>query len=399
MVIENHRDLKGDTYGNIINIRTIYLLEIQGNVKWAFTSLIYHEMTQWFGGLDKALTGLIEGIADFTILKADYYLLGFVNPRWTSEENEDRTLALVKAIEKALQVSDKDPKSKIKGKAKSGAEYLASRSYHGLDIQSNNSLMIHSLVSILFILCSVEDLEAAAKLYISYWIAMAYPSLLHCCLIALAALQSIAAVQFDVDNIDKATPGGVRFTNEIGVEKDYQRVLMVIENYQGAEAVGYDNTINVSVWSRNGQAPGGLTEGIADYTVFKANYQAPDYVEPGIGNRWDEGYGVTTRFFGYCDSIRLGFVVMQNKKMRHAFSLNYFVELLGKAVDQLWSEYKAKYNSGGVVSYGSEHTNVGGGVVSNGNEHTNVSSSIRISLSTIRFVIQFIIFEKSVRIF
>ncbi|GMP38426.1 hypothetical protein CsSME_00009674 [Camellia sinensis var. sinensis] len=64
MVIENHRDLKGDTYGNIINIRTIYLLEIQGNVKWAFTSLIYHEMTQvwqWFGGLDKALTGLIEG--------------------------------------------------------------------------------------------------------------------------------------------------------------------------------------------------------------------------------------------------------------------------------------------------------------------------------------------------
>ncbi|GMP38425.1 hypothetical protein CsSME_00009673 [Camellia sinensis var. sinensis] len=91
----------------------------------------------------------------------------------TSEENEDRTLALVKAIEKALQVSDKDPKSKIKGKAKSGAEYLASRSYHGLDIQSNNSLMIHSLVSILFILCSVEDLEAAAKLYISYWLELA----------------------------------------------------------------------------------------------------------------------------------------------------------------------------------------------------------------------------------
>ncbi|KAF5951793.1 hypothetical protein HYC85_009737 [Camellia sinensis] len=220
---------------------------------------------------------------------------------------------------------------------------------------------------------------------------MAYPSLLHCCLIALAALQSIVVVQFDVDNIDKATPRGVRFTNEIGVKfakqtmetttnfmwklyeentdidrKDYQRVLMVIENYQGAKAVEYDNTINVSVWSRNGQAPGGLTEGIADYTVFKANYHAPNYAEPGIGNRWDEGYGVTARFLEYCDSIRLGFVVMQNKKMRHAFSLNYFVELLGKPVDQLWSEYKAKYNSGGgVVSYGSEHTNGGGGGVSN----------------------------------
>ncbi|CAL5377440.1 unnamed protein product [Camellia sinensis] len=194
---------------------------------------------------------------------------------------------------------------------------------------------------------------------------MAYPSLLHCCLIALAALQSIAAVQFNVDNIDKATPGGVRFTNEIGVEfakqtmetttnfiwklyeenididrKDYQRVLMVIENYQGTEA-GNTTTPSTSVW--NGQAPGGLTEGIVDYTVFKASYYALDYAEPSVGNRWDEGYGVTAQFLEYCDSIRLGFVVMQNKKMRHAFSLNYFVELLGKQVDQLWSEYKARF--------------------------------------------------------
>ncbi|KAL7265510.1 hypothetical protein ACSBR1_003313 [Camellia fascicularis] len=70
----------------------------------------------------------------------------------TSEENEDGTLALVKAIEKALQVSNKDRKSIIKGTAKSGTEYLASRSYHCLDIQSNSSLMLHSLISILFIL-------------------------------------------------------------------------------------------------------------------------------------------------------------------------------------------------------------------------------------------------------
>ncbi|XP_028087399.1 uncharacterized protein LOC114288118 [Camellia sinensis] len=70
----------------------------------------------------------------------------------TSEENEDGTLALVKAIEKALQVSNKDPKSIIKGTAKSGTEYLASRSYHGLDIQRNSSLMLHSFISILFIL-------------------------------------------------------------------------------------------------------------------------------------------------------------------------------------------------------------------------------------------------------
>ena len=57
----------------------------------------------------------------------------------TDEKNEDETLALVKATEKALQVLDKDPQSIIKGTAKSGAEYFAARSYHGLDIQSNNS--------------------------------------------------------------------------------------------------------------------------------------------------------------------------------------------------------------------------------------------------------------------
>ncbi|KAI8002318.1 2-(3-amino-3-carboxypropyl)histidine synthase subunit 2 [Camellia lanceoleosa] len=56
------------------------------------------------------------------------------------EENEDGTLALVKATEKALQVSGKDPKSIIKGTAKSRAEYLPSQSYHGLDIQSHSSL-------------------------------------------------------------------------------------------------------------------------------------------------------------------------------------------------------------------------------------------------------------------
>ncbi|KAI8018286.1 putative mannitol dehydrogenase [Camellia lanceoleosa] len=67
----------------------------------------------------------------------------------TSEENEDGTLALVKATKKALQVSNKDPKSIIKGTANFGAEYLASRSYHGLDIQSNSSLMLHSFISIL----------------------------------------------------------------------------------------------------------------------------------------------------------------------------------------------------------------------------------------------------------
>lgn len=47
----------------------------------------------------------------------------------------------MKATEKALRVVDKDHQLVTKGSAKSGAEYFAAhRSYHGLDIQSNNSL-------------------------------------------------------------------------------------------------------------------------------------------------------------------------------------------------------------------------------------------------------------------
>ncbi|CAK9174466.1 unnamed protein product [Ilex paraguariensis] len=56
------------------------------------------------------------------------------------EEDEDGGLALVNMTEKALQIRDKDLQSITKGTAKSGAEYFAARSFHGLDIHSKSSL-------------------------------------------------------------------------------------------------------------------------------------------------------------------------------------------------------------------------------------------------------------------
>ncbi|KAF5951792.1 hypothetical protein HYC85_009736 [Camellia sinensis] len=91
--------------------------------------------------------------------------------------------------------------------------------------------------------------------------------------------------------------------------------------------MGYGNTINVSAmyllgyqgnlkweftsliyhemshiwqWSGNGQAPGGLTDGIADYRILKANYYPPAFAKPGTGKRWDQGYDFTVRFLEYC---------------------------------------------------------------------------------------------------
>ncbi|KAA8536242.1 hypothetical protein F0562_028720 [Nyssa sinensis] len=192
-------------------------------------------------------------------------------------------------------------------------------------------------------------------------------------LLTLAALQGtcglrfdVSSVHFDVINLAGSSPGGLRFTNEIGIEKAQQimektthfiwhmlhemnpadrkqveNVSMFIDNYIGAEAMTFGNIIN---WNGAGQAPIGLIEGIADYTILKANYYPPAYAKRGQGDRWDQGYDFTARFLEYCESLRGGFVAVLNKKMKDSFNVNYFVELLGKPVDQLWSEYKAKYN-------------------------------------------------------
>ncbi|KAL6992285.1 hypothetical protein U1Q18_010393 [Sarracenia purpurea var. burkii] len=55
-----------------------------------------------------------------------------------SKENGDGTLALVKATEKALHVLDNDPQSVTKVTAKSGGEYFAARSFHGLEIRNSS---------------------------------------------------------------------------------------------------------------------------------------------------------------------------------------------------------------------------------------------------------------------
>ncbi|XP_008223801.1 PREDICTED: diphthamide biosynthesis protein 2 [Prunus mume] len=56
-----------------------------------------------------------------------------------TEEDKEGALALANATEKVLQLRD-NPNSIVKGTAKSGAEFLATRSYQGLDIHYDGSL-------------------------------------------------------------------------------------------------------------------------------------------------------------------------------------------------------------------------------------------------------------------
>ncbi|KAJ9175234.1 hypothetical protein P3X46_013811 [Hevea brasiliensis] len=138
--------------------------------------------------------------------------------------------------------------------------------------------------------------------------------------------------------------GGVAYAsnNEIHVSSNY------VGNYSGDlkrefTGVVYHEMTHIWQWNGNGRTPGGLIEGVADFVRLKANYAPSHWVQPGQGDRWDQGYDVTARFLDYCNDLRNGFVAELNKKMRDGYSDQYFVDLLGKTVDQLWSDYKAKY--------------------------------------------------------
>ncbi|RVW61391.1 hypothetical protein CK203_032040 [Vitis vinifera] len=149
------------------------------------------------------------------------------------------------------------------------------------------------------------------------------------CFVFLAALHGIQAVHYAVTNNAGSSAGGVRFTNEIGIpysrqtlvsatdslwtvfqqntpaeRKTVQKVSLIIESMDGV-AYASNNEIH---WNGNGQAPGGLIEGIADFVRLKANYAPSHWVQPGQGDRWDQDYDVTARFLDNCNSLRNGCV-------------------------------------------------------------------------------------------
>ncbi|KAL0906195.1 hypothetical protein M5K25_024669 [Dendrobium thyrsiflorum] len=214
--------------------------------------------------------------------------------------------------------------------------------------------------------------------------------------IAAAAARVAFAVDYEVTNNAIGTPGGNRFDSEIGVdytkqvladassfiwttfnqpnEGDRKNVQIItgliesmdgvaytagnaihvsaqyIENFSGdvkTEITGvlYHETTHVWQWDGQGQAPSGLIEGVADYVRLKAGYEPLDghWVKPGQGDRWDQGYDVTARFLDYCGGLDSGFVAKLNAKMKDGYSNDFFLELLGKTVDQLFSDYKAAY--------------------------------------------------------
>ncbi|KAL5223999.1 hypothetical protein ABZP36_010638 [Zizania latifolia] len=213
-------------------------------------------------------------------------------------------------------------------------------------------------------------------------------------LLAVVTASTAGAVTFDATNTASNTPGGQRFDEAVGVDyakqvladassfiwdtfnqpsdadrKPVDAVTLVVEDIGGvaftsgdgihlsAQYVGgysgdvrtevtgvlYHEAVHVWQWDGRGRANGGLIEGVADYVRLKAGYAPSHWVQPGQGDRWDQGYDVTARFLDYCDSLVPGFVAQLNGKMKDAYSDDFFSQIAGKSVDQLWQDYKAKY--------------------------------------------------------
>ncbi|KAA8536239.1 hypothetical protein F0562_028717 [Nyssa sinensis] len=332
------------TVNNQIYVSANYIQGYSGDVKQEITGVIYHEMThvwQWNGNGQSTPGGLIEGIADFVRLKA-----GFVPSHWVQPG----------------QGNSWDQGYDVTARFLDYCDSLRNGFVAELNKKMRSGYSANFFVDLL------------GKTVDQLWI------------LDLAALPGIHAVDYIVTNNAGTTPGGVRFTNEIGLEysrqtlisatdfiwrlfqqntaaadrKNVSRVSLFIENPDG---VGYsiNNEIHVSanyirdyagdvkreiigsiyhkmahiwLWNGNGQSPGWLLEGIADFVRLKAGYASSHWVQPGQGDRWAQGYDVTARFLDYCNSLRNEFMAELNKKLRSGYSANYFVELLGKTVEQ-----------------------------------------------------------------
>lgn len=108
----------------------------------------------------------------------------------------------------------------------------------------------------------------------------------------------------------------------------------------------FQEMAHVFQWNGESTAPQGLVEGIADYVMVKSGfYVKRRYTMPGAGQRWDEGFGVTERFLENCDVLLPGFTAKLNNKMRYRYTDEFFANLLGKPVNQLWKEYKELYGN------------------------------------------------------
>lgn len=95
-------------------------------------------------------------------------------------------------------------------------------------------------------------------------------------------------------------------------------------------------------YNARGTCPGGLVEGIADWVRLNSNLAPPHWDRTKRADKWDAGYQNTGYFLEYLENrYGSGTISKMNEKLRTDTyeEKRFWTELLGRPVEQLWSDY------------------------------------------------------------
>ncbi|KAI1855882.1 hypothetical protein JX265_012145 [Neoarthrinium moseri] len=153
--------------------------------------------------------------------------------------------------------------------------------------------------------------------------------------------------------------GGVAYTTGTDLDDDHKEIHLSLRYVAGLPKERHTHEITGVLthelvhcyqWTGQGQAPGGLIEGIADWVRLRCEL-APPHWKRETGGRWDGGYQHTAYFLAYLegrfgeDTVRR---VNESLRTTKYEEKRFWTELLGRPVEQLWEDYREKMKEDGV---------------------------------------------------
>ncbi|GKT45580.1 uncharacterized protein ColSpa_05761 [Colletotrichum spaethianum] len=147
--------------------------------------------------------------------------------------------------------------------------------------------------------------------------------------------------------------GGVAYTTGSDLDDDHKEIHFSMSYIAGIPAerrtdeimgVLTHEMVHCFQYNAHGTCPGGLIEGIADWVRLNAHLSPPHWKRDASGN-WDGGYQHTGYFLDYLEGrFGAGTVRRVNEKLRtqQYREKEFWTELLGRPVEQLWKDYGEK---------------------------------------------------------
>ena len=150
---------------------------------------------------------------------------------------------------------------------------------------------------------------------------------------------------------------GVAYTTGTELDDDHKEIHFSIEYINGIAAsrkadeilgVLTHEVVHCYQYNAHGTCPGGLIEGIADWVRLNSNLSPPHWKRETSG-KWDAGYQHTGYFLDYLEKrYGNGTISRMNEKLRTDKYIEkpFWTELLGRPVEQLWSDYAEAVETG-----------------------------------------------------